>query len=85
MPKPAQRLHARDDGQGLVELIVALTVLAIGIGALLTVLTSSALSLQRSGQKGTALSLAEKQIELISKGPDGGLVAQPLDAQIPEA
>ncbi|HEU5371792.1 MAG TPA: hypothetical protein VFU51_05330 [Gaiellaceae bacterium] len=64
MPKPAQRLHARDDGQGLVELIVALTVLAIGIGALLTVLTSSALSLQRSGQKGTALSLAEKQIEL---------------------
>jgi type II secretory pathway pseudopilin PulG len=54
----------RDDGQGLVELIVALTVLAIGIGALLTVLTSSALSLQRSGQKGTALTLAEKQIEL---------------------
>lgn len=54
----------REDGQGLVELIVALTILAIGIGALLTVLTSSALSLQRSGQKGTALSLAEKQIEL---------------------
>jgi type II secretory pathway pseudopilin PulG len=54
----------REDGQGLVELIVALTILAIGIGSLLTLLTSSALSLQRSDQKGTALVLAEKQIEL---------------------
>lgn len=64
MPKRPGTLHVREDGQGLVELIVALTVLAIGIGALLTILTSSALSLQRSGQKGTALALAEKQIEL---------------------
>src|SRR5438552_6610339 len=54
----------REEAQGLVELIVALTVLAIGIGSLLTLLTSSALSLQRSDQKGTALVLAEKQIEL---------------------
>ena len=30
------------------------------------------------------LTSAEKQIELISKGPDGGLVAQPLDADVPE-
>ena len=54
----------REEAQGLVELIVALTVLAVGIGSLLTLLTSSALSLQRSDQKGTALVLAEKQIEL---------------------
>lgn len=54
----------RDDGQGLIELIVALTILAVGIGAVLTVLTGSALSLQRSDQKGTALTLAETQIEL---------------------
>jgi len=54
----------REDGQGLIELIVALTILAVGIGALLTVLTSSALSLQRSDQKGTALTLAESQLEL---------------------
>jgi hypothetical protein len=54
----------REEAQGLVELIVALTVLAIGIGSLLTLLTSSALSLQRSDRKGTALVLAEKQIEL---------------------
>jgi Tfp pilus assembly protein PilV len=51
------------DGQGLVELIVALTILAVGVGALLTVLTASALSLQRSDRKGTALALAEGQIE----------------------
>lgn len=54
----------REAGQGLIELIVALTLLAIAIGALLTVATSSAVSLQRSDQKGTALMLAEQQIEL---------------------
>lgn len=58
------RAATRENGQGLVELIVAMTILAIGIGSLLTVLTSSALSLQRSDQKGTALVLAEKQVEL---------------------
>ena len=68
-PGPTDRIvfstaTKREEAQGLVELIVALTVLAIGIGSLLTLLTSSALSLQRSDQKGTALVLAEKQIEL---------------------
>ena len=48
----------------LVELVVALTILAVGIGSLLTLLSSSAISLQRSDQKGTALVLAEKQMEL---------------------
>ena len=64
MIEKLKRHASRDDGQGLIELIVSLTVLAIGIGSLLTLLTSSALSLQRSDQKGTALVLAEKQIEL---------------------
>jgi len=61
---PVLRRLRRDDGQGLIELIVALTILAVGIGAVLTVLTGSALSLQRSDQKGTALTLAETQLEL---------------------
>jgi type II secretory pathway pseudopilin PulG len=64
MPETVTRAATRQNGQGLVELIVAMTILAIGIGSLLTVLTSSALSLQRSDQKGTALVLAEKQVEL---------------------
>jgi type II secretory pathway pseudopilin PulG len=64
MTQHSKRTAFRDDGQGLIELVIALTVLAIGIGSLLTLLTSSALSLQRSDQKGTALVLAEKQLEL---------------------
>src|SRR5689334_7563506 len=64
MNENVSRAATHEDGQGLVELIVALTVLAVGIGSLLTLLSSSALSLQRSDQKGTALVLAEKQIEL---------------------
>jgi type II secretory pathway pseudopilin PulG len=64
MSENVSRAATRQDGQGLIELIVALTILAIGIGSLLTLLTSSALSLQRSDQKGTALVLAEKQLEL---------------------
>lgn len=68
MPAALRRL-SRNDGQGLIELIVALTILAVGIGAVVTVLTGSALSLQRSDQKGTALTLAETQIELYRNLP----------------
>lgn len=64
MASVLRRLRRDDDGQGLIELIVALTILAVGIGAVLTVLTGSALSLERSDQKGTALTLAETQLEL---------------------
>ena len=52
-----------DDGFGLIELLIAMTMLAIGIGALLTVFVSSAVSLRRAGQKGTALTLADTQME----------------------
>ncbi len=55
---------ASECGQGLVELLIALTMLAIAITALLALLTSSALALQRSGKRGTALTLANKQLEL---------------------
>ena len=65
----ALRRLSRNDGQGLIELIVALTILAVGIGGVVTVLTGSALSLQRSDQKGTALTLAETQIELYRNLP----------------
>jgi type II secretory pathway pseudopilin PulG len=51
-------------GQGLVELLIALVMLAIAVSALLAVLTSSALSLQRSSHRGTALTLANQQLEL---------------------
>jgi prepilin-type N-terminal cleavage/methylation domain-containing protein len=61
------RLRARaadDGGFGLIELLIAMTILTIAIGALLTVFVSSAVSLRRAGQKGTALTLADTQMEM---------------------
>jgi type II secretory pathway pseudopilin PulG len=61
-----RRLTRRTSGEGgfgLVELLIAMTMLTIGIGGLLTVFVSSAVSLRRAGQKGTALTLADTQME----------------------
>ena len=58
-----RRRAADDDGFGLVELLIAITMLSIAVGALLAVFTSSAASLRRAGQKGTALTLADTQME----------------------
>ena len=56
---------ARGDlGQGIIELLISMVILAVGVGALLSVMAAGALSLQRSDQKGTALTLAENQLEL---------------------
>jgi type II secretory pathway pseudopilin PulG len=56
---------AREElGQGIIELLISLVILAVGVGALLSVMAAGALSLQRSDQKGTALTLAENQLEL---------------------
>jgi type II secretory pathway pseudopilin PulG len=54
---------ASENGFGLVELLIAMTMLSIAIGALLAVFTSSAASLRRAGEKGTALTLADTQME----------------------
>ena len=40
-----------------------MTILTIAIGALVTAFASSAVSLRRAGQKGTALTLADTQME----------------------
>jgi type II secretory pathway pseudopilin PulG len=88
----------REQGQGLVELLISMVILAVGVGALLSVMAAGALSLQRSDQKGTALTLAENQLELYrgvsypyirlsaSSWPPGGsayLTANTSDATIP--
>ena len=54
---------AGDDGFGLVELLIAMTMLTIAVGSLVAVFVSSAVSLRRAGQKGTALTLADTQME----------------------
>jgi type II secretory pathway pseudopilin PulG len=53
-----------EQGQGLVELLISMVILAVGVAALLSVMAAGALSLQRSSEKGTALTLAENQLEL---------------------
>jgi prepilin-type N-terminal cleavage/methylation domain-containing protein len=61
------RLVARtrsEDGFGLVELLIAMTVLAIAIAAQLTVFSASFTSLHRASRKGTAVMLADKQMEI---------------------
>lgn len=62
----AARLRAKaadDRGFGLIELLIAMAILSIAIGALLLSYASSAISLRRAGQKGTALTLADTQME----------------------
>jgi prepilin-type N-terminal cleavage/methylation domain-containing protein len=60
------RLLARtrsEDGFGLIELLIAMTVLAIAIAAQLTVFAASFTSLHRASRKGTAVMLADVQME----------------------
>jgi type II secretory pathway pseudopilin PulG len=53
-----------EEGFGILEVLIALTILSVAIAALVSVFTASALSLHRSGQRGTAVTLAENQMEL---------------------
>jgi Tfp pilus assembly protein PilV len=54
---------------GLVELLIALTVLAIGIGATLTLFADSLISQQHSAREGTALTIADRQMETFRSMP----------------
>ena len=59
--RPFRRRAKGEDGFGLVEVLIAMTMLAVAIGAIITVFVASAVSLRRAGQKGTALTLADVQ------------------------
>lgn len=52
-----------DAGFGLVELMIALTTLTVAIGALLALFASSMIALNHSGKEGTAITLADRQLE----------------------
>lgn len=58
------RLLRAERGFGLIELIIALTLLNVGILALVAAFNSGALALQRAGKTSTASVLADKQMEL---------------------
>ncbi len=58
----AMRLQ-HEDGFGLVELMIALTVLSVAAFALLTAFSSATLTLQRAARTTTAATLAEAEME----------------------
>ena len=60
---------ASESGQGLIELLIAMTVLVVGIGATLTLFADSLLSLQHAGKEGTAVTLADRQMETYRSMP----------------
>lgn len=57
-------LRRAEEGSLLIELTIAMAVLAIAVAALLAVFASSMLSLRRATVQGTALTLADRQIEV---------------------
>lgn len=57
------RLGSDEAGIGLIELLIALTLVAVGIAAALSVFASSIVSLQHGAKEGTALTLADRQLE----------------------
>src|SRR5262249_10905399 len=58
-----RRLRNDEMGFGLIELLMAMGVLAIAISAQLAVFSSSYTSLSRANMKGTAVTMADKQME----------------------
>ena len=58
-----RRLRDDERGIGLIEVLVAMGVLAIAISAQLAVFASSYTSIGRASMKGTAVTLADKQME----------------------
>jgi prepilin-type N-terminal cleavage/methylation domain-containing protein len=59
-----RRLQDDDRGFGLVELLISMTILSVGVLALLATYSSSSAALVRSARIGTAVTVADKQMEL---------------------
>jgi Tfp pilus assembly protein PilV len=58
-----------ESAQGLIELLIALTVLAVGIGATLTLFADSLISQRHGAEEGTAITLADRQMETYQSMP----------------
>ena len=59
-----KRLRENESGFGLIELLMAMTVLNIGILALVTAFSSGSIALNRASKISTAAALADKQMEV---------------------
>ena len=62
-----------ESGSMLIELMIAMTFLAIAVGAILSVYTSSLMSLRHSSIEGNALTLVDRQLELYNTLPSGSI------------
>lgn len=63
MRSPRRATARSDDGFGLLELMIALTVLSVGLFSMLVVFTSAKLSLTRTDKIATAAVIADQQME----------------------
>ena len=61
-----------EEGMTLIELLIAMTILAIGIAALVAGFSSGILSINRARLASTAAALADKQMELNQARMTGG-------------
>ena len=62
--RPAERLRRDERGFGLVELLIALTIITIAIFAIYATFNAGAFAILRASRASTASALGEKQIEL---------------------
>ena len=72
VPALVGRLRRRlrpESGSLLIELLIAMTFLAIAIGALMSVYTSTILSMRHTSIEGNALTLVDKQMEVFKTLP----------------
>jgi type II secretory pathway pseudopilin PulG len=60
---PRRRLRRDESGQMLIELLIALTLLAVAVGALITVFSASIFSLRHASIEGNATTIADNQME----------------------
>ena len=67
-----RRLRA-ESGSMLIELLIAMTFLAVAVGALLSVYSSSVVTLRHASIEGNALALVDKQMETFKTLPYSGL------------
>jgi Tfp pilus assembly protein PilV len=63
LQSPIDRLRRDESGIGLVEILIAMTILSIAISAQLGVFAASMKSISRAGVAGTAVTLADIQME----------------------
>lgn len=69
------RIHTHDEsGSMLIELLIAMMVLTIAVGAILSAYASGYMSLSFASTEGNALTLADKQIELYNTLPNTSIL-----------